>query len=314
MDTLKQVLLALLFAVVRVVPTYAQQPTVYGQQVRSVAAWTSATAVSTALTLTTTTFASVTVTVNGVAPITGGQIWFQGDDSAGVWWPVEAYRVDTGIPDTVVNLAPLNQAWQISAAGWTSLRVFLAVPITGAGTVNIGMTPTAATSVVNTTSGATAAGLRPVQVPPGTAALGLFGTFNQRIGSVADSLKVYVNNPVDPCGVSLKGNVAISQTANTRLLVGVPGKRFYVCSFFVVGADAENLSVVEGTGTTCGTSTVAVIGGTTAAAGPNMAANAGWTQGIGLGTIAVAVQAGDDVCLFQSGSGRVAGNLTYVVQ
>jgi hypothetical protein len=149
-------------------------------------------------------------------------------------------------------------------------------------------------------------------VPMGTGAqqVKLIGPLGQLMGTTG--MPLAVSFPVnDPCS-GPKGNIAISQTANTRLAIGVNG-RYRLCSIFVVGADAENLSLVEGTGATCGTSTTAVIGGTTAAAGPNLAANGGWVLGNGQATVAVEVSAGDDLCLFQSGSGRVAGNLTYAI-
>jgi hypothetical protein len=115
----------------------------------------------------------------------------------------------------------------------------------------------------------------------------------------------------DPCAGPNKFNIPISQAANTKLLSG-PGRKLYLCSMLIVAADAENVSLVEGTGSTCGTGTLAIVGGTTAATGPNLPAGGGWQGGGGAGTIAVT--GGVDLCLFQSGSGRVAGNLTYAIQ
>jgi hypothetical protein len=116
----------------------------------------------------------------------------------------------------------------------------------------------------------------------------------------------------DPCQLAAKTNVAISQTANTKLFSQASSKKNYICALFIVGSDAENVSLVEGTGSTCGTSTAAIIGGTTAAAGPHLSANGGWSQGNGSGSVAQGTNANFDVCLLQSGSGTVAGNLTYV--
>lgn len=132
-------------------------------------------------------------------------------------------------------------------------------------------------------------------------------------------LPVTAANPpaaADPCqGGQQKQNFTISQTASAQVITGVPSKKTYICSMLVIAADAENLSLVEGTGTTCGTGGAAVIGGTTAANGPNLAANGGWSWGSGVSSVAIASgAAGDNVCLFQSGSGRVAGGGTYVQQ
>ena len=118
----------------------------------------------------------------------------------------------------------------------------------------------------------------------------------------------------DPCQSVVKTNVAISQTANTKLISATSAKKNYICSITVIGADAENISIVEGTGSVCATSTAAVVGGTTAATGPNLAANGGFASGNGAATIAGGVGTNVDLCLFQSGSGRVAGVLQYVQQ
>lgn len=118
----------------------------------------------------------------------------------------------------------------------------------------------------------------------------------------------------DPCQANAKTSVAISQTAGTKLFSQVSAKKNYICSIMIFGADAENISLVEGTGTVCATSIAAIIGGTTAANGPNLAANGGLTFGNGAATVAAGANNNFDVCLLQSGSGRVAGVLTYVQQ
>jgi hypothetical protein len=120
----------------------------------------------------------------------------------------------------------------------------------------------------------------------------------------------------DPCTTLAKTSVAISQTGTAKLVTKTSAKKNYICSIMVVGADAENISLVEGTkvSTECDTSTAAIIGSTTAGNGPNLAANGGFTLGSGGYTIAAGANNNFDVCLFQSGSGRVAGVLTYVQQ
>ena len=118
----------------------------------------------------------------------------------------------------------------------------------------------------------------------------------------------------DPCALGAKTSLPISQIANTKLIAQVGGKKIYLCSILVVAADAENISVVEGTGATCGTGTAAGIGGTTAATGPNLAASAGFVQGNGASFVAATAAVNTDLCLLQSGVGRVAGLLTYVQQ
>lgn len=149
----------------------------------------------------------------------------------------------------------------------------------------------------------------------GANATGLRGSFGTAIGSTGNALNTVQTQPspsFDPCLGPTKAAGAISQTANA-VVISTPGREIVVCHVFVQVADAENLSLVYGTGTTCGTGTTAMIGGTTAANGPNGAANGGWVVGNGAAWIARA-PAGNDVCLLQSGSGRVAGNLTYALR
>lgn len=117
---------------------------------------------------------------------------------------------------------------------------------------------------------------------------------------------------LDPCQSVAKTTVPISQATSTQLLAGTPAKKTYVCSFAIIGADAENASLVGGTGSVCATSPTAIIGGSTAANGLNMAANGGIALGNGMATVAQGSVNADNVCLLQSGSGRVAGVLTYV--
>lgn len=119
---------------------------------------------------------------------------------------------------------------------------------------------------------------------------------------------------LDPCQGNAKVYTPISQTANTKLITGTSAKKTFICSILLVGADAENVSLVAGTGSVCATSTVAVLGGATAAAGPNLAANGGFSFGNGASAIAATTVNADDLCLFQSASGRVAGVMTSVVQ
>lgn len=123
---------------------------------------------------------------------------------------------------------------------------------------------------------------------------------------------------VDPCAANAKLDGTISQTTSTQVIAGTSAKKTYICSITLNGADAENISIVEGTGSVCATNIFALLGGTTANAGMNFAANSGLGYGngashvLGPGTDANAAAA--NVCVLQSGSGRVAGAFTYVQQ
>jgi len=126
------------------------------------------------------------------------------------------------------------------------------------------------------------------------------------------------NQTLDPCS-SAKTNVPISTASGTTALVtGVSAKKIYICSLALIAPSAVSVSLSEGSGTTCGTSNQAGVIGVatngTAGNGMPLAANGGLTLGNGLGTVAATATAADYLCLFQSGTAQIAGNLTYVQQ
>lgn len=121
----------------------------------------------------------------------------------------------------------------------------------------------------------------------------------------------------DPCFGTARSYFSISQTASAQVITGTSAKKIYICSLNIgPNADAENVSLVEGTGTVCATNTIAVPGtpAATAANGWQMAANGGLATNGGGGSMAATSVNADNVCLLQSGSGRVAGGGSYVVQ
>jgi hypothetical protein len=121
---------------------------------------------------------------------------------------------------------------------------------------------------------------------------------------------------VDPCKAQVKAYASISQTANTQLLAGTVSKKIYVCSIHLVAAAATDVAVVEGTGTVCATGTAGVggFGGATAATGWNFAANGGIALGNGDAALGAEGTSGDNLCVFNSGSGQVSGGISYVVE
>jgi len=121
---------------------------------------------------------------------------------------------------------------------------------------------------------------------------------------------------LDPCKAQTKLFASISQTANTQLVAGTSSKKIYVCSIHVVVAAATNVAVVEGTGSVCGTSAAGVsgFGGATAATGWNFAANGGIALGNGDAAVGAEGTSGDNLCIYNSGSGQVSGGISYVVE
>lgn len=86
--------------------------------------------------------------------------------------------------------------------------------------------------------------------------------------------------------------------------------RIFICSIVIVTSAAQSASLVEGTGSLCGTNTAPVIGSTTSTEGLAMAANGGFTSIAPFPWIATAT-AGNNVCLLLSGGGRASGSMTY---
>lgn len=122
----------------------------------------------------------------------------------------------------------------------------------------------------------------------------------------------WVRMTPSPCGdASLLTTVAISQTASTKLISAASSKKNYLCNLVIVAGAAEIVGMVEGTGSTCGTGTAALIGSTTAANSMSFLANGGVSLMGGVGGIIKSAGANVDVCLMQSGSNRVSGFLTY---
>lgn len=138
----------------------------------------------------------------------------------------------------------------------------------------------------------------------------------------ASSLPVVIasnQTAADPCMFQAKTNVAISTASGTTAVVtGVSAKKIYVCSLSLVAATAISVSLSEGSSSTCGTSNQAAVLGVatsgTAANGIALAANGGLTLGNGGGTVAATATNANYLCLFQSGTAQIAGNLTYVQQ
>ncbi len=120
---------------------------------------------------------------------------------------------------------------------------------------------------------------------------------------------------VHPCAAAIQtyAPISITTATTTRIVAPSASNKTYICSMFLTSAAADNVGIVEGTGGTCGTGTAGVIGGTTAANGPNFAANGGVMLQTG-GRTSVAQTAGTnvDLCLITSAATPLAGGINYV--
>lgn len=99
-----------------------------------------------------------------------------------------------------------------------------------------------------------------------------------------------------------------SAASAQAITAGGPNNFIYVCNFGFGSIGGSSFSIVEGTGTTCATNTKAMFGGTTAATGAGLAANATFEEGSGVGAVLKTQVAGDNVCVISSGTGPLAGN------
>lgn len=118
---------------------------------------------------------------------------------------------------------------------------------------------------------------------------------------------------LDPCKRGAKTSVNINLTASAQLITGTASKKTYICHLNLVSAGADNIAIVEGTGSTCATGIAGMAGGTTAATGWNFAANGGISLGNGDASVLQASNAAaDNVCLLVSGVTQVSGSIQYV--
>lgn len=190
-------------------------------------------------------------------------------------------------PGTSFNMSLATNAGDGNCA--SNITVVGTVPLpTGAST--------AANQATEISSLATIASNTGAAVPTGTA----------RIGYVSD----------DPCTQLTKTNLAIATSSGTVQVVAPSGStQVYVCSFSLIAAATAVVNLVGGTGATCTTGTpVAALGSTTAASGASLAANGGLTFGNGGATALRTTTAGHGLCLIQSGTTALAGNITFVQQ
>lgn len=115
----------------------------------------------------------------------------------------------------------------------------------------------------------------------------------------------------NPCAQAVNTSLPISIAASATIITA-PSNKVHICSLVFNVADAENVSIVEGTGTLCATNILAVLGGATAATGMNLLAGSGVSLGNGSAVVAKATVNANNLCILMSGTGRLAGVMTYV--
>lgn len=250
-------------------------------------------------------YASALINVNCTVTCSGGTtVVFQGSDVSGFPGTATVANVAampvlgaTGMVGTVTPTTG-STLYCIPNFGYTNLRANVATY--SAGTVSVTITPINGsacdlTQVANTT-------------PLGQAVA----------GSSSPVVLPAAQVTTDPCSLLTKQGAPINLTASGQVITGTSAKKTYICSIDIVSATAQNIALVEGTGTTCATNIFGLAGGTTAATGWNLAANGGVSKGSGSGTVYIG--SGDanataaNLCLLLSSTGQTSGEITYVQQ
>jgi len=137
------------------------------------------------------------------------------------------------------------------------------------------------------------------------------GTCRRSAPYTVQAASNYNPNNGDPCAKYVRVTAPINLTASGQIVTGVAGKQTYVCSMLISNAGAQNVAIVEGTGSVCATNTVGLAGGATAATGLQLAA----TQTIWFGppgSFSIpTLTTGDNICLLLSAATQVSGFLQY---
>lgn len=117
----------------------------------------------------------------------------------------------------------------------------------------------------------------------------------------------------DPCMANARKVSVINLTASGQLATALANQTIYICYLqFALSALADNVALVEGTGSTCGTNTVGMAGGNTAATGWNLLANGSVTSGVITAWAFKTATVGDNVCLLASSGAQISGVMIFV--
>jgi hypothetical protein len=278
------------------------------------AAWTSATGSNTTLVQATGAlgYSNVTMTANVTGgSFSAGTINFEGSDDGGSTY---VYALIAVVHSAAAPLQPLvgnnyavaagNALFLGSWPGLTHVRIRLNPALTGAATLTVKILPTSTPLASLNVSSAyltDSAGnkIDSAISAPATAARGLV-----------------VRNAGSKCNNENITFVPIDiVTATTVLLAtGVASQHVYVCSLVLFTAGANNVTLIAGTGATCGTSSAGVFGGVTAAEGFNFPAGGGIVLGGAGFEIGRTETVQDSLCIITSAATQLSGNIGFVIE
>lgn len=147
----------------------------------------------------------------------------------------------------------------------------------------------------------------------------LCGLINGPIPAGTNTIGAVTQVVAEPCQSNAKTwtpiNISASGTNTTPIVAGTSAKKTYICQIVLVNNAADNVAVVEATtGTSCGTVTAGIWGGTTAAAGFNFAANGGVSIGNGGYFVGKTATNNNDVCIITSAATQLTGGMLSVQQ
>lgn len=108
--------------------------------------------------------------------------------------------------------------------------------------------------------------------------------------------------------------INISAAGTVTLVAGVAKTHTYICKYTVQTTSANDIALVEGTGTNCSTVSAGLLGGTTSSTGQIVAANGNYTLGADALAWAKTATAADNVCLITSASTQVSGVIVTTQQ
>lgn len=98
--------------------------------------------------------------------------------------------------------------------------------------------------------------------------------------------------------------ISISTATTTQLIALSTGKSIYITAWDVIAAGAGNITLVYGTGSSCGTGTTALTGAY------NLAAQFGIAKGDGMGPVLI-VPASNALCAVTSAGTQMSGSVSY---
>ena len=136
------------------------------------------------------------------------------------------------------------------------------------------------------------------------------------VQGVASMTPVQITQSYPPgLTTALSAPVVINATGSVQIVTGTAAKQTYITFLqFAINGTADNIALVEGTGTTCGASTTGMAGGSTAATGWNLLANGSVTSSNGGWWVFKTATTGDNVCLLASSGAQISGVVIYAQQ